>query len=183
MFKNYNISLICRIICLLTFVLVIIFIDNLYVLGILACIIFILVRLDNNIIISIIMILNFIGFMAGYVNGSFLLLRILLIISYSYYFLKDNIYKEKVKIIDNKDMLYDKILKRNENKIKSIMKGEIVDQEIIKDKSDYDFMEYQHKGFEKKYSINKDISMQEVFYVLVHLFLLFISIIIGSCVI
>jgi len=183
MFKNISISLICRIICLVTFFLVIIFIDNLYVLGILAFVNFILIGFGNNLLICIMVILNIIGFMIGYITESFLLLRILLIIDYSYYYLKDSMYKEKVKIMNNKDILYDKIFKRNENKLRKIKEGEIVDKEIIKDKTDNDFREYANRGLIKSLSIKKGISMQEVFYVLLHLFLLFVSIIIGSCVI
>ncbi len=183
MFKNNNISLICRIICLLTFVSVILFVDNLYVLGILAIIVFLLVRLDNNIFISILMVLNFIGFMVGYTCKYYILIRLLLVISYSYYYLKDNVKYKKIEIFSNYDIIYDKLFKRNQKKLKNIKEGEVIDKDIIKNKTEYDLEEFKNRGFVKTYQKNNNISMQEIFYVLFHLFLLFISIIIGSCVI
>ena len=183
MFKDIKVSLICRIICLLTFIIVIFGIENLYVLGMLAIIVFFLVRLNYNFFISFLMLFNFIGFIIGYYNHSYILFRILLIISYSYYFLNNYVFKENIKIISNKDVIYDKIFKRNEKKLMNIKKGDLIDNKIVKDKTEKDFEVYQNKGFVRTYTLKNRISMQEVFYVLFHLFLLFISIIIGSCVI
>lgn len=177
MFRNTNISLICRIICLLTFIMVILLVDNLYSLAILTIVIFI-IGINKSVSLIILLILHIIGFMIGYFYSSYVLFRLLLVISYCYYFLKDFSFRKKNITYSN---IYDNLFKKNKDKLLNISKeGDLIDK-IVKDKTDYEYQILKDKiVFSDR---NKVISMQEIFYVCVHMAFLFLSIVIGSCVI
>ncbi len=105
----------------------------------------------------------------------------LIIICYYYY-----IYRYDTSFVKNtsKDINYDKIFKRNENNIRKILKkGEVIDKEIIKEKTDGDYEIFKRDYFNNFIEIKKHISMKEILYVIFNLSFLFLSIIIGSCVI
>ena len=183
MFKNIYISLICRIICLLTFIIVIMFIDNIYTLAILTIFVFFMIGFNKGIFFIVLFILHIIGFMIGYFYNSYILFRLLLIISCSYYFINNYYYNERIiSNTDNND-IYDKLYKKNKNKLLNIYKeGELIDK-IVKDKTDSDYELLKDKIIEKNNKKNNIITVQEILYVFTHFAFLFLSIIIGSCVI
>lgn len=182
MFNNKEIKIIDRLVCLLTFILVILFIDNLYTLIILGLFIFSLVKFDDHFKRLFLIIFMLIGVILGYFYYNFILLRISLIIGFIVYFFYDYQKNGKCEIIYHNDDIYDKIYKRNEKKYNKIKKGELIDKEIIKDKTISDYNELKN-NINFSFSSLKSISSLEISYVTLHLLFLFVSIILGSCVI
>ena len=172
MFNNYQIKFISKIICLLTFISVIIFINNLYTLGLIAIFIFIFLKIINYRVV-ILIILNIIGFIIGYISNNLILLIVVLVITCCYYYLEN----DSLVSDDKNDIIYQKLYQKNQKKISKILKeGEVIDKEMIKEKTDNDYEIVKNNFI---YSNHKSFSMNDLYYVLIHLSCLFISIIIG----
>lgn len=184
MYQKNNVDYIFRLICLITFSVIIILTDNIYTLAILSIFVFFFINVLKNFFVSIILLINFIGFIVGYATGSLILFKISLMIIYIYYFLYN--YETDLKDEQKNQDIYKKIFVRNENKIsQKFKKGEVIDKEIIKDKSDSDYndISFNYQFRFKNNNKKKNIAIFDVWYVVFHLTFLFISIMIGSCVI
>ncbi len=145
MLKNNIISLWERILCLITFGIVVLLSDN--IVSLLILFLFLLINIIKSRDINYI-VLCFIIFIIGlfcYFINNYWLWKFSIIYAYGIYFMKINILRKKRKVID-------------------------------KNYSEYDYLRFRR---DKNYIS----SYERIIYVTMHLGILFLSIVVGSCVI
>ena len=166
-----------RYVCLLPFLVVIILSNNIITYILLGIMLFIGNMKKDNILFLIMIIITFICF---FINN-LLLIKIVLMIDFLLYFIIDN----KKQIDNNFDSLYYK----NKEKISNILKKGEIDDKImnevyIKTKNDIKMkQETSLLRFKKNKYYNQKDNLNNILYVSFHLIILFMSILIGSCVI
>ncbi len=156
-----KINIIYRLICLFTFLFVIIFVNNISTVFILFIIIFLLNIRSNDYKSSILLLLTFLIFIICYYFKKYDIFRIMVIVNYSYYFIN-----------------YEK----EDKEYKNIKKGEKIDKiEESKEerKEILNVKKQENKLIRFGNNINYYNSDHTIFYIFIHLFLLFISIVIG----
>ncbi len=182
---NEKIDIFYRLVCLFAFVVVIIFLDNLIGLCVLAIIFLLINKAKLNFVVITLLLLMLIGFLVAYYLEAFNFLRLLLMVCSVYYFidLKDfsSVY-EKTKVSN----ILDTIKKNNKQKI--LVKGENIDikkiQESVDEKSDNDYslikenevLHFANENSKEKKGFHSNTL--GITYVIVHLIVLFISIVI-----
>ena len=146
MLQNNRIHILCRIICLITFVLVILHVNSFITLSLLTIAFYLFTRNDINKVLSIWHIITIIVFIVSYLTSSYWILKIVLIIDLGYYFLNNTIFDNDV--IKKTNIVFDKYFIR-------------------------------FKNINKKGRNEIDSNLLYTIYLTVHLFILFISIMVG----
>ncbi len=165
-----------RFICLLPFIIVILFLNNVVTYILLAILLFIDCLRRRDFLFLIMSLITFIFFLIN----NLLLIKLILITDYIMYFMISKDY-----IIDND---FDNLYTSNRKEISNLLeKGEIDDkimkQIYIKTKFDIKMRnEYNLLRFKKNNNIHKD-NLNNILYISSRLIILFLSILIGSCVI
>ena len=150
MLQNKSISIIYRIICLITFVIVILKLDNFIALALLTIAFYVFTRNESDSTLSLWHFITIIIFLISFFTNNYLILKIVLIIDLCYYFLS----------IPNIDV-------SNREK-----------KTVIMDKY---FIRFGSIKKERKDIVNNNLLC--TIYVTAHLFILFIIIMVSSCVI
>lgn len=143
MFQNSRVNIILRIVCLITFALVIIFNNSMLSLALITLFGYAFTRNDQYVLLFWWRIITLVIFLISYFTGYLLLLKIVLIIGLAYYFLM---------------VPYKEVEKEEET---------IVDKYFLRFK----------KEKERKDAI--DMNLVNAIYVTVHLFILFVTIMVG----
>ena len=178
MLKN-NIDFISKMVCLVTYIIVIIFLNSLLSFIILGLYFLFLVIKNKDLVLSGFMLLMIVALIISYFTNTNWLIKIALLFSYGYYFIYTPTIIKKDYLEDNNYQL-----KLKEKRLKDLdKKGVIIDKNIINsinEKSSLDASRKVHNDYlrftKKKYSINNSFYM---YYVTVHLFVLLISIMLG----
>lgn len=165
MFKKKEIDFIYRLICLLTFITVIVYVKSIVTLSILALFFVFLTRDDVRILALILYFVTAITFMACFSSIDFTLFRIALVFDTIYYFL----------IIPPIDEVVDKIL-GIEKKIDKEKLEEKTEEVQSKLNTDNYYIRFSNKKKIAKKKKNADIC---TIYITAHLLLLFIAIMVG----
>ena len=124
MFKEESIELYCKLFCFLVFLLVIVFLNNVYSLLVLFGYFFIRSRKEESNIVVIMYAFTLLGLAFGFINGNLTLLKLFLVIDFAYYFIRyvkknkrslligknsevrsnrENANREEIKYYDNED--------------------------------------------------------------------------------
>ena len=148
MFQNSVINIVLRVICLLTFAMVVFFTKSFVTIGLLTVVFYLFTRNDNFSFMLWLHIVTIITFLFCYFTNSFLLLKTVLLCGLAIYFLVDP-YGNKYTIV---------------NKPKKIT----LDKYLIRFKK----IDLKRKGV-------LDNSYLNAIYITVHLFILFITIVVG----
>ena len=143
MFQNSRINLILRIVCLIMFILVILFNHSFITLSLLTIFFYAFTRNEKDLLILWWDIITIITFLFSYFTNNFVLLKIVLILGLSYYFL---FVPYRNKVSKNK-LVIDKYFLRFKNNKKG--------KDII------------------------DMNLVNAIYITVHLFILFVTIMVG----
>ena len=174
-----EINMYYRGICLLSFVTVIMFSNNIVTYIILG-IMFALINLrKQNMTLYISLIITLIVLLVN----NLLLIKIILCIDYILYFI---LFEEKE--IKKKDVYFESVYKDNQKKISSILEKGEIDSKIKNDIYNKTVSDVRKKNENKLLRFNSsDYSYYDTrpnyYYVIFHLIILFLSILIGSCVI
>lgn len=160
MFEKEKIDLIYRVICLLTFMFVTLLVKNIITLAILILFFYFSIKKENDLVYFFLSILTFLSFAVGYVADNYTLLKLMLMIDYIYYFLS----------IPSVNALINSMLSRKKEE-SADLKGEIIEEELFRFKN--------IKNKKKK----RELNLSGTIYLTFHLGILFLSIVVGSCVI
>lgn len=160
MFEKEKIDLIYRVICLLTFMFVTLLVKNIITLAILILFFYFSIKKENDLVYFFLSILTFLSFAVGYVADNYTLLKLMLMIDYIYYFLS----------IPSVNALINSMLSRKKEE-SADLKGEISEEELFRFKN--------IKNKKKK----RELNLSGTIYLTFHLGILFLSIVVGSCVI
>lgn len=172
MFKKNCVDLIYRVICLCTFVVVIIFSKSLITLAALTIFFFFITKSDNDFLFIFFYLLSMLFFAIVYFTEDFLTLKLISIIEFSYYFL--NIPRVD-KLLDDKLNIY---LDRRLG-IQDDAKGEAkVEAKTKVNESELDYIRFKPSRREQKV-VSKKSDLIPTLYLTVHLIALFVSIAIG----
>lgn len=168
MFDKSKINLIYRIICLLVYIIVILFSENIATNIILSVLFLIITKKENNLFFIFLYFMTFMFFFVSHMNNNYMLFKTILVIDYIYYFL--NI--PSIKYFINK--LVDKIF----YKITTLKQEErSIDKKQNKD-SYYEYMRFsQFRRSLKSLSLKSDLLTTT--YVTIHFVILFLSIMVG----
>ena len=158
MYRKEKIDLIYRIVCLLTFFFVIIFVQNSLTLVLLVLFLIFLLKTENDLVAAILYLLTFLLSMLSYVLDYFIILKMILIIDYGYYFVKK--YDESI---------LKKYLKNSQEKINNERKDTIKEEELFR----FEELKTVQRNNENAY-----ITM----YLAFHLIFLFLIVLVSSCV-
>lgn len=149
MYEKNNVKFIYRIICLVTFIVALLSLNN-YVTSIMLLIIFfIIIHRFSNYFFSFLAIISFVLFIISFILNNYSLLNFLVIIDYSYYFLS----------------------------ISNSYEMDIDDEEI--DLTDDELIRFR----EERKDVRKGLDIVNTKYLTFHLGILFLTIVVGSCVI
>lgn len=108
MFKEEKIELYCKLFCFIIFLLVIIFLDNIYSLLVLFGYFFLTSRKEDNCIIVIFYAFTILGMALGFINNNLSLFKLFLCIDFAYYFIRY--------VKENKhSVMISKVSKKNSN--------------------------------------------------------------------
>lgn len=88
MFKEESIELYCKLFCFLVFLLVIVFLNNVYSLLLLFGYFFLTSRKEESNIVVIMYAFTLLGLSLGFVNNNLTLLKVFLVIDFAYYFIR-----------------------------------------------------------------------------------------------
>ncbi len=176
-----------RFICLITFLIVILFSNNIVTYAILLVLVFIRNVKKQSVLIDSLFILSFIIFIISIIFNYYFLLKIMIIINYMIYFLEIRSIRD-LNVKEKKDnRLFNDIYDYNKKKISNqLKKGEKIDNKIMNEVYKKSLSDLQRKqevrllrfaSKKNSYNINSD----NTYYVAFHLIILFISILIGSC--
>ena len=172
MFKKNCVDLIYRVICLATFVFVILFSKSIVTLSALTVFFFFITKSDNDFLFIFFYLLSMLFFAVAYFVDNYVLLKIIAIIEYSYYFL--NLPRVDKLINDKVNLYLDKCLNIQEEK-KVEKKGEAVVKE--NNESEIDYMRF--KASRKTKKAEKKSDLIPTLYLAIHFFILLVSIAIG----
>lgn len=145
MFQNNRISIILRIVCLVTFIIVILFNKSIITLSLLTIFFYSFTRNENDSLLFWWNIITIISFIISYITGHLYLLKIVLTIGLSYYFLVIN--HQDIEESNKKVFVIDKYFYR--------FKNNTLRKDVI------------------------DINLINAIYITVHLFILFVTIMVG----
>ncbi len=148
MFQNSVINIVFRVICLLTFAMVIYFTNSFITLGLLTIVFYLFTRNDNFLFMLWLHIVTIITFLFCYFTNNFILLKTVLLCGLAIYFLVDP-YGNKYTII---------------NKPKKVTLNKYL-------------IRFKKFDLDRKDVINKNYL--NAIYITVHLFILFITIMVG----
>ena len=160
MFEKEKIDLIYRVICLLTFMFVTLLVKNIITLAILILFFYFSIKKENDLVYFFLSILTFLSFAVGYVADNYTLLKLMLMIDYIYYFLS----------IPSVNALINSMLSRKKEE-SADLKSEMSEEELFRFKN--------IKNKKKK----RELNLSGTIYLTFHLGILFLSIVVGSCVI
>lgn len=160
MFEKEKIDLIYRVICLLTFMFVTLLVKNIITLAILILFFYFSIKKENDLVYFFLSILTFLSFAVGYVADNYTLLKLMLMIDYIYYFLS----------IPSVNALINSMLSRKKEK-STDLENEMSEEELFRFKN--------IKNKKKK----RELNLSGTIYLTFHLGILFLSIVVGSCVI
>lgn len=149
MFKNDSISFIYRLLCLLTFIFVIIFVESYITLIMLGIFFFILTFKNYSLKDVSLSLLSFFVLLLGYFFNNYLFLRLILIVDYVFYYLD-------VSMLNNRN-------KKEERKVKESKIGENA----------------YYRFNNKKKLLQSKITSMETLYLVVHFIILLFSIMVG----
>ncbi len=180
-----EISYYYRFICLITFIIVVLFSNNIVTYAILLVLVFIRNVKKQSILVDGLFILTFITFILSIIFDNYVFLKLILIADYTIYFLEITKISD-VKIKEEKNNKIFNIIHAY-NKKRILEKGDKIDNKIMNEvyqKSVADMNEKEEVQMlrfmdNKKYSNN--INSDDTLYVVFHLIILFVSILIGSC--
>lgn len=88
MFKEEKIELYCKLFCFMVFLLVIIFLDNVYSLLLLFGYFFLTSRKEENNLVVIMYAFTLLGMALGFINNNLVLFKLFLVIDFAYYFVR-----------------------------------------------------------------------------------------------
>lgn len=88
MFKEESIELYCKLFCFLVFLLVIVFLNNVYSLLLLFGYFFLASRKEESNVVVIMYAFTLLGLSLGFVNNNLTLLKVFLVIDFAYYFIR-----------------------------------------------------------------------------------------------
>ena len=145
MFQNSKVNIILRIVCLITFIVVILFNNSLITLSLLTIYFYLFTRNEKDVLVFWWRIITGIAFIISYYTGYLYLLKFVLIIGLSYYFLVNP---------------YRNIIKENKSKV-------IIDKYFLRFKNN------------KEGKDIIDMNLINAIYITVHLFILFVIIMVG----
>lgn len=160
MFEKEKIDLIYRVICLLTFMFVTLLVKNIITLAILILFFYFSIKKENDLVYFFLSILTFLSFAVGYVADNYTLLKLMLMIDYIYYFLS----------IPSVNALINSMLSRKKEE-SADLENEMSEEELFRFKN--------IKNKKKK----RELNLSGTIYLTFHLGILFLSIVVGSCVI
>ncbi len=159
MFKKDQIDLIYRVICLVAFIMVILFDNSLITLIGLEFVFFLLTYKEEKAFYVALYLFSFIFSCLGYVAANYGLIKFILIIDYIVYYLN----------IPSLNILVKKTIDYYANNKK---------ERDIKEESE-EISENEYYRFKTNNNLKRHLSLQETFYITIHLILLFISILVG----
>ncbi len=107
MFQNSKINIIYRLICLLSFVFVIVKVNSFITLSLLTIAFYLFTKSHNNLLLFWLHVITFIVYIISFITNNYIILRIILIIGLSYYFLFTN-YEVRGMISSGKKVSVDK---------------------------------------------------------------------------
>ena len=162
MFEKKNIDLIYRLICLIVFLVVILFDRSMITLCILALFFVLVTKNDNSFSFLFLYLLTFMMFCISYMSGDYSLLKLAIIVDYFYYFLN----------IPGVKMIVNKLINKLMNSNLKIEKNE------EQDESDNDYLRFK-KNLKLDKMIIKRVDFGTTLYVTIHFVVLFISIVVG----
>lgn len=164
MFKKESIDLIYRLICLITFLFVILFVNSIITLTLLLLLFLLLTKKENDFTFLCFSFLSFIFFVIAFMTDNYFLFKLMIIIGYTYYFL---VIPSLGSIIQNS---VDKIVGNTKKIVQEEIEneGEVSETELIR-----------FKNLGKKQVNKKGFDLNSTIYLTVHLGLLFISILVG----
>ena len=145
MFQNSKVNLILRIVCLITYCLVIIFNHSFVTLSLLTIFFFVFTRNEKDPLVFWWYIITLISYIFSYFTDNLYILKIVLIVGLAYYFIVVP-YKE-IEVVKNRVLVIDKYFLR-----------------FRKNKKERDTI---------------DMNLVNAIYITVHLFILFITILVG----
>ena len=147
MFQNNKVNIIFRVICLITFVVVILFVDSFITLSLLTIAFYLFTRNEYDLVLFWWHIITIIAFLVSCFMNNYYFLKLVLVFGLSYYF------------------LITPYILANRNRKQS---------QIVLDKY---FIRFKNNNVNRKDAINKNLVT--AIYVTVHLFILFIAIMVG----
>ena len=167
MFKKEKIDFIYRLVCLIAFGFVILFSNNILTLVILGFFFFFNTNNDNNFLYNIFSFLTFVFLAFDYLgNSNYILSKLVIIVSYLYYFLIIPSFSSKVK--RNVDNYLNKKFHIDEQ-IDETKDDDVVD--------DYDYIRFSKN---RKKKVIKKSDLPTTIYVTYHLVILFLTIVLGG---
>ena len=126
MLQNRKVHILCRIICLITFVLVTVHVNSFITLSLLTIAFYLFTRNDNDKVLLLWYVITIIVFLISYLTSSYWILKIVLIIDLGYYFLNkpsqlfDNFVVVKNNIVFNKYFIrFKEVNKKRKDEIDS----------------------------------------------------------------
>ena len=162
MFQKRKIDLLYRLICLLTFTIVIIFIRSFITLALLVLIFYVFTKNDGRFLSVFLYIVTFLAFVVSYYANNFDLLKFVVILDFIYYFLDIPTLEEMI------DDMYTPKEKNEEVKEKPVKSS------LINNDSYY----VRFSGVPKKKKSKKG-NFAITVYLTLHLVLLFVAIMVG----
>ena len=126
MFQNNRISIILRIVCLVTFIIVILFNKSIITLSLLTIFFYSFTRNENDSLLFWWNIITIISFIISYITGHLYLLKIVLTIGLSYYFLVIN--HQDIEESNKKVFVIDKYFYRFKN---NTLRKDVIDMNLI----------------------------------------------------
>lgn len=163
MFKKESIDLIYRLICLVTFLFAILFVNSIVTLTLLLLLFLLLTKKESDFTFLAFAFLSFIFFVVASMTDNYLLFKLIIIVGYAYYFL----------VIPNLVLIINNFVEKMVGSKKKVIDEEEVDEEI----SETELIRFK-KLREKKVN-TKGFDLNSTIYLTVHLGLLFISILVG----
>lgn len=202
MFKEENIELYCKLFCFIIFLIVIIFLSNIYSLLILFAYFFLVSRkVESNIVLFFYM-LTLLGITLGFINEILWLLKLALVIDFSYYFVgcfkknkRSSLFEKNVKEYvsndlvmnnDDKDKIFSidnefkkgKLLKEEEvllikSHLEEKEKDKLMEREILK------YLRFsKFKSVSKSYKWKFKLDDINGMYIICHLVILILAIVV-----
>lgn len=165
MFNKMNVDIIYRLICLIVFSVVVLFVNSPITLGLLVLFFFLTTKNNNDFTFIILYIISFFFFAISYMSNNYSLMKLGIIIDYVFYFL--NVPNVKELLTNGVDKIIDKYVNK---------KDAIEDNlEVEESEDDLHYMRFSNNKEKER----KKNDLVTVFYITVHFAVLFLSIMVG----